>query len=278
MRDLLALRINSSTTSGDMSTYRDSLEKFATTSHSSTSDEEESSSHPVLFHFKSPPKPANKAILRPGMGVSNAKTALTSPEESGPHSASHPLSKLAPLKGKADRPSELSIYGSTYSPSAYKTKTDDAPMPSAVDKTLSPPGAEILRKGDSLQPRPPDSNRISSRPGSGRLRSRNGSRASNHSNKPTPESSGTGEELSKALFNNTPLVAQTVSSKLSPDYTGLNLANGDSSGGSSLNSSGSDWQMSAGLAKRNEQALQKIIRNGENLDGEYAKMHDVYLF
>lgn len=91
-------------------------------------------------------------------------------------------------------------YPSVYNPSNYI-------KPSLDDRQPVPPiGAIDLKGAEHLLPRPPSSPCISSRPGSGkrshkasRNSSRNGSR--NNSNRPTPESSGTGDELRKGLNN-----------------------------------------------------------------------------
>ena len=205
-----------------------------------------------MFHFKSPPQAANKLNSR------QAKAALTHYEELAPHPPSiASTNKLGALKGKADRPNELGLYGSVYSPSAYNTKANNDSISSIVD-THPTNVIELVKRTDTLHPHPPDSPRISSRPGSGRLRSRQGSRASNHSNKPTPESSGTGEELSKALRKN-------------PIEFGHNRFNGNVlTAENSPSSSGSESHLSAQLAQRNEHALQKILRREEDLEGSYA--------
>ncbi|XP_067933834.1 protein CFAP20DC-like [Watersipora subatra] len=173
----------------------DSLEKFAKETQCSSSDEE-STSNPVLFHFKSPPQAANRLSKRIVPTALASKNLFSNREDSN--------SQTSVIDSKSvhntGRPNHLPIY----SPSSYNT-------PAINTTTTAQPtsGAEILKKIDTLQPRPPDSPRTSSRPGSGRLRSRNTSRASNNSNKPTPESSGTGEELSNAIANHKPVISHT---------------------------------------------------------------------
>lgn len=262
--------------------------------HSSTSDED-SDSPPTLYQYQSPPKVATSARhnSRNIGAVANAKKSLLSLDEPNPP----PPTKLNSLKGKVERPNQLSINGAVYNPLAYRSKADSEPKPptdyNSSSDTIERPsnntestpstttsdytysGADIIKRTDILQPHPPGSPKISSRPGSGRLRSRHGSRASNHSNKPTPESSGTGEELKKALGNPKSLAELPSIHKPAPDVRDMTNYHTSSEqavrlGGNdkdSPSSSGSDGPLSARLSERNALAAQKMIRTGDALEG-----------
>ena len=195
---------------------RDSLEKFAAAasdgsreSSDDASSDKERTNQPSLFQFRSPPKAAaNKNInrLRANGHVTHDNNTVNGvrkqlqPHLDGAESEPRPPDKPSGDKTRNHRntrPAELPVYNSVYNPSAYKQSDTDS-KPDNHKPDTKPPH-------HLLEPRPPDSPRPGSRPGSqpgsGRLRSRGGSRTSNHSNKPTPESSGTGEELSKQLQN-----------------------------------------------------------------------------
>jgi len=144
---------------------------------------------PALFQFRAPPTAAVNSLSRKPAAELAAINSRRSPNPTSD-------GDYQPASSKPERPTELSINpnGAVYSPSAYRSKPEqDTPTP----------GAKTILKTEALVPRPPDSPRVSSRPNSGRLRSRGGSRASNYSNKPTPDSSANGDELGKALANHT---------------------------------------------------------------------------
>ncbi|KAF6018199.1 C3orf67 [Bugula neritina] len=145
----------------------DSLENFIKSDDggSSSSDDDVA---PALFQFRAPPTAAVNSLSR------------------------KPAAELAAINSR--RSPNPTSDGDYQPASTYRSKPEqDTPTP----------GAKTILKTEALVPRPPDSPRVSSRPNSGRLRSRGGSRASNYSNKPTPDSSANGDELGKALANHT---------------------------------------------------------------------------
>lgn len=244
-----------------LSFHRDSLEKFSADKRpASSSSEEDSSKPPSLFQFRSPPKAANRLNNRTNGAVTNNARKQLQQNFDGIDTEPHPPDKLKPLidhklsrppENHADRPSELSVYNSVYNPSAYKP----------LENGNSKPEFSPIRKPDLLEPRPPDSPRPGSRPGSGRLRSRHGSRASNHSNKPTPDSSGTGDDLTKHLRNNH--TDQHKHSEHIPQPNGIaavKLGLADSPG-----SSGNEGQLSAHINNKIEKASRRKLKQGDDL-------------
>lgn len=159
---------------------------------------DDESTNPGLFLFSSPPKatsnlPHNNTSNNTNGAFRNIKKALIEYDDI-----------------KIDKPYSNNT---EYNPLMYSKSADETGQ-------LKPPM-------ETLQPRPPSSPKSSSRPGSGRSRIRAGSNTSNTSNtsnKPTPDSSGNGEDLKNHLTNqqsDNMIDSDTVSNKLKPDRHGV---------------------------------------------------------